>query len=758
MNKIGWCKLGSSGELTAVCLAAALVVSGCLGGGGGGGSAVGETTSDPTAAVVPFVPPSPTPAPIPAVPPAIGAFSDPGTPGFTRIATSTAGLAVGDAIQISNSTNPSYNVIINISAIDPGGTFIEVPIAYAGAGGTNPPLSITQILAGGALPAGGNCPTNTTVGTAGVITPNIQASRLSGVAPLAVFFDASQTTATGVAKPFHDLEFSWVFNDNPGAFWSNGSRTATGSTKNEATGPVTAHVFETAGTYQIQLTVTDGTNTVVNDCLQIAVLDPSVVFAGTNTVCLSNTNNFVGCPAGATMIGDDEAAPDFVGAITTYATSGKRVLFRAGETWDAPTQGIVAATGPGIIGSFGGGTARIRATVNASAAILQMSRASTPGLSDWRVMDLEFDGNGHTNRQAINSGGGINQVTLLRLNMHDVHNGLMMDASTLDFAKASNPAHTMWDQWALVDSTTTNILGVSSALSVYASSWRFMLMGNSFNNNGGGEHTVRLPSIVGGVISNNTMQGQGSAAGGKHAFTLRADVHGSPGVEGGHDTQRVVVSDNKFLGTSGSDWTVHYGPQGSVDERIYDVITERNWYVAGGGGTGTQVGLVIAAREQTIRNNLFDTTGGRSHDAILVHDGFTVGSNQVRVYHNTMYSNDVDNDFAGVDVRSNAQNVAVRNNLAYAPTDTQHRMVAFASAPNAIVLESGNSTNAQIGGAGVVDPQFTTTPPTTPGHWKPQGGSYANAGGDATVPVWSDFFRVARPLMNAARGFGAVLP
>jgi hypothetical protein len=736
-----------------------LLLSACLSDGGSSDTAT-AAGSDPTAPLAPAVITYPTPPVIPVAPVAIGAWSNPGG-GNTRLTTTTTGISNGDAVQISGVTNvccTGYNAIVNVSNVTATG--FDIPIAYLGDGGTA--FTITQIIAGGALPPGASasCPTVATGGALGVITPSISASRLSGVAPLAVFFDASATAATGVSRPFHDLEFRWKFNDAPGEFWTTGSRTATGSTRNEATGPVAAHVFKTPGTYQIEVTITDGTNTVVNDCLQIAVLDPDVVFSGTNTVCLSNTAAFAGCPAGATTVdtGPGGTNQNLVALIAAHATTGKRVLFRVGETWDAPTQAIVASTGPGTIGSYSaggvgvGGTARLRGTANIAEAILQLSRASTPGLADWRVMDIEFDATGHANRQAINSGGGINQLTLLRLNMHDVHNGLLLDGSTLDFAKASNPAHTIWDQIALVDSVTSNITGVSSALSVYASAWRFMLLGNSLDNNGGGEHTVRLPSIVGGVISNNTMQGQGSAAGGKHAFTLRADVHGDTGVEGGYDTQRVVVSDNKFIGRAGSDFTVTYSPQGSVDERIYDVITERNWFVAGGGGTGTQNSLAIFAREQTIRNNLFDTTGGRAHTAILVHDGLTVGSNQVRIYHNTMYSNDADNDFSAVGVRSGALNVSVRNNVAYSPNDTQRKMVEFANAPPATVLQSGNTPDTDVR---LVDPLFTTTPPTTPTDWKPQAGSYANTGGDATVPVWSDFFRVSRPLMGAARGKGA---
>ena len=72
-------------------------------------------------------------------------------------------------------------------------------------------------------------------------------TRFSGVAPLAVFFDATATTATATTRPFHDLEYRWAFSETVGpgiGTWTTGSR-ANVSSRNSATGPVAAHVFET---------------------------------------------------------------------------------------------------------------------------------------------------------------------------------------------------------------------------------------------------------------------------------------------------------------------------------------------------------------------------------------------------------------------------------------------------------------------------------------------------------------------------------
>ncbi|MCR4305088.1 MAG: PKD domain-containing protein, partial [Gallionella sp.] len=130
-------------------------------------------------------------------------------------------------------------------------------------------------------------------------------ARTSGVAPLAVFFDASATTDTGVTtRPFHDLEYTWSFDDPGSGTWANGAQPGV-SSKNSATGPVAAHVFETPGAYTVTLTAFDGANSATTNTT-ITVQDPDAVFAGTNTVCVGATTTPVaganGCPSGAQTV------------------------------------------------------------------------------------------------------------------------------------------------------------------------------------------------------------------------------------------------------------------------------------------------------------------------------------------------------------------------------------------------------------------------------------------------------------------------
>src|SRR5262245_45132397 len=74
---------------------------------------------------------------------------------------------------------------------------------------------------------------------AGAVTVQLSPSRTNGVAPLAVFFDATGTTATSTTRPFHDLDYTWTFGDP-----ASGSRSTSGRSKNQAKGAVAAHVFE----------------------------------------------------------------------------------------------------------------------------------------------------------------------------------------------------------------------------------------------------------------------------------------------------------------------------------------------------------------------------------------------------------------------------------------------------------------------------------------------------------------------------------
>ena len=103
------------------------------------------------------------------------------------------------------------------------------------------------------------------------ISVDLQASRMVGVAPLAVFFDGTGTTHADVSvRPFHELGFTWDFGDPSAGSWQE-----SGKNKNWATGAVAAHVFELPGSYTTSVTVVDASGSQAQASVMITVLDPA---------------------------------------------------------------------------------------------------------------------------------------------------------------------------------------------------------------------------------------------------------------------------------------------------------------------------------------------------------------------------------------------------------------------------------------------------------------------------------------------------
>ncbi len=638
-----------------------------------------------------------------------------------------------------------------------------------------------------------NTNSTTPAHTASGIVLSLVPARTSGVAPMAVFFDASATTDAGVTtRPFHDLEYTWSFGDPGSGTWASGAQPGV-SSKNSATGPVAAHVFETPGTYTVSLTVFDGTNSATTNTT-ITVQDPNTVFAGSNTICFSTSGTFTGCPAGATQT----TTSNFVTAIANQTTS-KRLLFGRGETFTAASTAAITVTGPGIVGAFGTGAAPV-VQMTGSSGILGLSSQDAPNISDWRIMDMDFDGLNQTSGFGIIAGGGINQVLILNMHIHDIYNGVNFNYSLLDWHNNhGHPGHSIFDQIAIVNSTITpntgdGINSTTTSWRIYASAQHFAVLGNTLGNVANttamGSHTIRTGYIGKGVISNNIIARPGALTTTGSSGSLPLKMHApiwcdatSPigqcynpdntpslisynyltnthpiGVYAATTgyTEQVVVSDNKTIGGSGP-YFFSLGPQhANIDERVRDVIVERNWFQS---SSATRSMVVISSSEVTVRNNICDLTGGSSgrYCVNVRRDGGGTGSpapipDQIRIYNNTAYSGDANSEFAGVLLEVGVTNITIENNLSYAPSAATYAMINSAGCGASCFNASNNSTNAQIKNT---FPGWVSATPSTPADFSLAAGSYAREAGLATVPVFSDFFRTSRP-QNGIMDIGAV--
>ena len=83
-------------------------------------------------------------------------------------------------------------------------------------------------------------------------------------APQAIHFSARGTTCSTsecddspmAEEAFHSLHYSWDFGDSGSGTWNSNGRS-----KNTDIGPIAVHVYDTAGTKTVTLTVTSGSET-----------------------------------------------------------------------------------------------------------------------------------------------------------------------------------------------------------------------------------------------------------------------------------------------------------------------------------------------------------------------------------------------------------------------------------------------------------------------------------------------------------------
>ena len=670
-------------------------------------------------------------------------------------------IIAGTTISISGTT--TFDGAVTVVSVTPG-TAGSITFAFVGAFG---PLAGTWAPAGGPL---AGCVTTVTTGVAGSITlsgPDTStattmiaslASRTSGVAPLAVFFDASGTTTTpATTRPFHDLGYQWSFGDGASGTWGRGSRPT--SSRNLANGPLAAHVFETPGLYTINLTITDGTNTVTNSCLQISVQDPDVVFAGLSTLCFSATGTFTDVPAGfCTIPGVTQITTSNFQTALAMATPGTRLLFRRGETWTS-AGGVaiprLTSTGPGIIGAFGASVAapKVQSSVVAGGnTILAIAGGSAaPNIRDWRIMDLELDGQGGVNSNGVIGGSSAQQFTFLRMNVHDASVGISFATTGLDALNLLAPGgHLIYDQIAVFNSSVLRTNG-SGGNGMFLQATRLALLGNLVEDSTAGEHIIRIQYANKAALQANDL---GLPANLKSVLTIRAVNNGTGGVTGTNATDQVVITDNLLRGGSagpGFDQIISVRPSASTeDQTIGNIIFDGNMVRS---GPFVNTAWVSSANEVTVRNNVFNLNGGAAYNCMQFNvQGVEAAHSEIRAYNNTCFTSD---NPAGappptlqvVILDATNTNVTIKNNLGFAPNMVTAPTFLTNAGSAGVIGAGGTFGNRSDFDIKNTDPLFTNGSATfQQASDFTLGGASTAINGGVTVPVFTDILRTTRPL------------
>jgi hypothetical protein len=432
------------------------------------------------------------------------------------------------------------------------------------------------------------------------ITPSIVATSSSGVAPLAVYFDASGSTSTATTNPFAELSYSWNFGDP-----SSGLYSPTGKSKNLAYGPLVAHVFESPGTYSVTLTIEDADGTIATDGVTITVTDPDTVFSGTNTICFSRTGDFTGAPAGSTQT----TTTSFATVAAAFA-AGKRILLRAGEVWPITTGVTLNKAGPGIISKFGSGAKpRFEMTAGSSfEPIFKLSATSGAVLDDWRLFDLDLDGQGTDGSRGVYCWGAGTNVLLMRLDIANCGDGV---SAPLSQVQANNiPPMT---GFTIYDCTVTDLASGSGGNLLGIAIRKLALLGSEILRSTNGEHVARFFWLQGAFVSNNLLS---EAPFPRHVIKLMAPRFDQAGFTFNQYSENIVISDNLIDGVGGTQIAVDVGPENDTfDERIRTMIVERNYFTV---GAAVQVALQLSGTDFAIRANVFNLDQTLSRDAMNI--------------------------------------------------------------------------------------------------------------------------------------------
>ncbi len=454
---------------------------------------------------------------------------------------------------------------------------------------------------------------------------------------------------------------------------------ADGKDKDFSIGAVASHVFETAGTYSVTCKTYNQTLTLIDtDTFVVTVTDPDTVFSATDTVCISDVANddFTGAPTGALEVTTDDLT-----VLSTHLVSGKRVLLHRGSSWavsDRLVSSDVIATAQ--LGAYGTGTNPDSFGIfdNApSVAVSGMSAGnslvSLNQKNDFRITEISFSGEKSDVYDCIRGAGGIQEVLLHKVKVSGFNN-------SVEISWYNGTGSEQVGGVSLVSSR----IGDSYTNVLFCGSEDFSLSGNEIRN-ADISHVTRLWWVYKGVVQHNYISGASVVSGdGRSALKFHGPKEsqvipydGTPITGYPARTSYVVISNNVF-GSSGP-WPVGFGPQNDVsDERLQDIVFERNRYIADYGVVDTRVtvGLRFMCHYTSVRNNIVDLTGGSTGGFGIQIPQYpaTPAPSNIEIYNNTIYRGndglDQSGYFIGVDIDPDVSSSIIRNNLVSFPYST----------------------------------------------------------------------------------------
>ena len=559
------------------------------------------------------------------------------------------------------------------------------------------------------------------IGENGPIDISVSTSRISGVAPLSVFFDATGTEGLGYTNEgffsgganYMDATFAWDFdadNNDPSGNYE------------KASGFVAAHIFEQPGTYRVHLDVYDSTGETASEDITITVS----AFIGTTYYVASAANG--GSDSNPGTIAEPFLTPEH--ALTgPHMQPNTMILFRRGDTFYTPHFWVWDYNGPVIIDCYGNPAddKPLIYSTEANGAYATFSLYT----DDWRVMNLAVQSGGSTYNSGTRYPTGIN------FGINSSHN---LKYRTEEYSLGNLPMSPSGNYNTIAECEFYNVNGTGYTTTsdgdvndgnAIIGNWVYDKTGDDE------EHVFRLQGGSRYFIANNTF-GPNILVN-YDATTIRGN------------SEKVVIYKNRMEG-----WIQAIWPQNrdSASEYQHHCIMDSNLIIGQGLYDGDrQSAIAIRAKDIVIRNNIIYNY----QYGVMISDDTVVGPSQrIKVYNNTFINPAANDTFKIVNVDEACYNIDIKNNLMLDiaggnPLNTSFLEVTrgsifngesdynmfygsswgvnpnlFSGSTLAVWLSStGNDRNSSI-----ADPQLLSTDYSNTNFCKPQAGSpVINAGG-----------------------------
>lgn len=439
----------------------------------------------------------------------------------------------------------------------------------------------------------------------------LEASTTSGVAPLAVFFDALGS-GLKVGTP-HDARYEWRIAD-PGA------------ARTKESGFCAAHVFVKPGSYEVVLEVQDKAGNRGSAKTTVKVQE----FVGTTIWVSAKSGDDKSDGKGL-----DKPVRSFDRALALLGyrlgsggpKTAVRVLFERGGTFTTAKGGTLPPgryEGPIVFGAYGTAPQKPVIVGTGEDPVFRCPENS----AGVRITDLELRGGFDFAKQ---TGGGAQHLIAFDGGKGHLVHRCDLRSALYGFSAAGSP-RTQRSELTIAESTIEEMRDYCA----YLGGERLAVLDNRFAKVSQ-MHVLRLWYAKKAVVVGNELLDPSVHSGlGRHALKLHAfagDGSGAPAIP----TEWVYVAENVLRGST---WPCAIAPQNQeLDERIANVVFERNLLLPDVASSAlTNQMVLVVARDVTLRENVL-VGSARSPDLL----GFAVqqyprvpAPERVRIVGNTL--------------------------------------------------------------------------------------------------------------------------